>query len=123
MLIDVNCSLGNWPFMRFAQDTPAKLAKHLAAEGVKVRLVSFPSWELFAEQDAAYQNEVLPPEITARISVEAGITLGWERWVGPQGGSIGLDRFGASAPQKVLYQKFGFTAENVVKKAKELLKN
>ena len=99
----------------------AEAGQILAGDGFNVRLVSFPSWELFADQDVDYQNKVLPPEITARISVEAGITLGWDRWVGPQGRLIGLDHFGASAPQKVLYQKFGFTAENVVKQAKELL--
>ena len=93
----------------------------LAAQGVTVRLVSFPSWELFGEQDAAYQNAVLPPEITARLAVEAGVTMGWHRWVGSQGRVLGIDRFGASAPAATVFEKLGFTVENVVKIAEELL--
>ncbi|MBN2045145.1 MAG: transketolase [Anaerolineales bacterium] len=93
----------------------------LAAEGANVRLVSFPSWELFAKQDQAYQDSVLPPDVTARISIEAGVSMGWERWVGPAGKMIGVDRFGASAPYKTIYQKLGITAEAVVEAAKDLL--
>ncbi|MFZ2617659.1 MAG: transketolase C-terminal domain-containing protein, partial [Anaerolineae bacterium] len=95
--------------------------QRLAAQGVTVRLVSFPSWELFGEQDAAYQNAVLPPEITARLAVEAGVTMGWHRWVGSQGRVLGIDRFGASAPAATVFEKFGFTVENVVKIAEGLL--
>lgn len=95
--------------------------QRLAAEGVAVRLVSFPSWELFAEQDAAYQAEVLPPQVTARVAVEAGVTQGWHRWVGSAGRVIGLERYGASAPARVVFEKLGFTVENVVRLAKELL--
>ncbi len=95
--------------------------QRLAAQGVTVRLVSFPSWELFGEQDVAYQNAVLPPEITARLAVEAGVTMGWHRWVGSQGRVLGIDRFGASAPAATVFEKLGFTVENVVKIAQGLL--
>jgi len=95
--------------------------KRLADEGVAVRLVSFPSWELFGEQEAAYQASVLPPDITARVAVEAGVTMGWHRWVGTQGRVLGVDRFGASAPAKTVFEKLGLTVDNTVKIAKELL--
>jgi transketolase len=93
----------------------------LATEGKNVRLVSFPSWELFAKQDKAYQNSVLPPELTARVSIEAGVSMGWDRWVGPEGKIIAVDRYGASAPFKTIYEKFGITTEAVVSQALELL--
>ena len=96
-------------------------AAHLAAEGLNVRVVSFPSWELFEEQDEAYRETVLPKRIRARLAVEAGAGQGWERYVGLEGAVISLERFGASAPYKVLFEKFGFTVENVIAKAKELL--
>jgi transketolase len=96
-------------------------AARLAAEGVNVRAVSFPSWELFEEQDAAYRELVLPKRIQKRLAVEAGAGLGWERYAGCQGAILSMERFGASAPGKVLFQKFGFTVENVIEKAKELL--
>jgi transketolase len=95
--------------------------QRLAARGVAVRLVSFPSWELFAQQDAAYQDAVLPADVTARLAVEAGVTLGWHRWVGSKGRVIGIDRFGASAPAATIFKEFGFTADNVEKIASELL--
>ena len=93
----------------------------LAAEGRNVRLVSFPSWDLFEQQDQAYRDEVFPPEITARISIEAGVSQGWERWTGSHQGIISVDRFGASAPYKTIYEKFGITAEAVYQKALTLL--
>ena len=93
-------------------------AEKLFAEGIPTRVVSFPSWELFEKQDQAYQESVLPKNITARLSVEAGATLGWERYAKSV---IGLDHYGASAPYKVIFEKFGFTVENVVAKAKELI--
>lgn len=96
--------------------------KELEAQGVPTRVVSMPSWEMFARQSAAYREEVLPRAITARVSIEAGVTFGWEKWVGFEGASVGLDRFGASAPAEVLFEKFGFTVENVVKTAKAVLK-
>ena len=80
---------------------------------VNVRVVSLPCWELFDEQPESYRDEVLPPSVTARVSIEAGITFGWERWVGPQGESIGVDRFGASAPAERIYEELGVTAEAV----------
>jgi len=88
-------------------------ARILTDEGRKVRVVSMPSWELFEQQDESYRESVLPPAISARVSVEAGITMGWERYTGPGGQSIGLDHFGASAPAETLYEQFGITAENV----------
>lgn len=93
----------------------------LAQDGIGVRVVSMPSWELFAAQPRAYRDTVLPPEISARVAVEAGVTLGWERWVGARGRIIGLDRFGASAPANVLFEQFGFTVENVVAQVKTVL--
>ena len=93
-------------------------AKQLFVEGISTRVVSFPSWELFEKQDQAYQESVLPKNITARLAVEAGATLGWERYATS---IIGLDHYGASAPYKVIFEKFGFTVENVVTKAKELI--
>ncbi len=96
-------------------------AERLAAEGVGVRVVSFPSWELFLEQDEAYRESVLLPNVKARVAAEAGVRLGWERWVGEKGAILSVERFGASAPGKVVMEKFGFTVENVIAKAKEVL--
>ena len=93
----------------------------LEEKGVKARIVSMPSWELFDKQPEDYQCQVLPSEIKSRIAVEAGITQGWHRYVGSTGEVIGLDSFGASAPYKVLYEKFGITADRVVEKALALL--
>ncbi|MBW4459875.1 MAG: transketolase [Nodosilinea sp. WJT8-NPBG4] len=96
-------------------------AQELRAAGTKVRVVSMPSWELFDAQDAAYQESVLPKAVTKRLAVEAGITMGWCRYVGGEGDVIGVDRFGASAPGDLVMEKFGFTVENVVSRAKALL--
>lgn len=93
----------------------------LAAEGVAVRLVSFPSWELFAEQDAEYRDSVLLPAVSRRLAVEAGVSMGWQRWVGAQGEVIALDRYGASGPGGVVFEQLGFSAANVLSKARELL--
>ena len=93
----------------------------LAAEGTKARVVSIPSFELFAKQDAAYKESVLPAAVTARVSVEMASTFGWERYVGPKGKMVGMHTFGASAPLKDLLKKFGFTVENVVAAAKEAM--
>jgi len=89
----------------------------LAAGGVVARVVSMPSWELFDAQPAAYRESILPAAIPLRVSIEAGVTLGWERYVGPQGAAIGLDHFGASAPYQELYKNFGLTAENMAEVA------
>ncbi|MFQ4139700.1 transketolase [Nodosilinea sp. PGN35] len=96
-------------------------AQELRASGTKVRVVSMPSWELFDAQDAAYQESVLPKAVTKRLAVEAGITMGWCRYVGAEGDVVGVDRFGASAPGGLVMEKFGFTVENVVSRAKALL--
>jgi transketolase len=93
-------------------------AEKLFAEGTAVRVVSFPSWDLFEQQDPAYRESVLPKNITKRLAVEAGATLGWERYATSV---IGLDHYGASAPYKVIFEKFGFTVENVYARAKELI--
>lgn len=93
----------------------------LAQKGIAVRVVSMPSWELFDAQPAAYRESVLPPQVTARLAIEAGVTQGWARYVGPAGDVMGLERFGASAPYKVLMEKFGFTAEAVAERALRLL--
>lgn len=95
--------------------------QQLAAAGTPVRLVSFPSWELFEAQDQAYRDRVLPPGIKARLAVEAGVAQGWERWVGAGGEVIALDRYGASAPGDVVMDKLGFNVSNVVARAKALL--
>jgi len=94
----------------------------LQGEGIGVRVVSMPSWDLFEMQDVAYREQVLPPGITARVSIEAGVTQGWQRWLGERGRAIGIDRFGASAPAKDLYQHFGLTAEAIVPRILEKLK-
>jgi transketolase len=93
----------------------------LEKQGVKARVVSFPSWEIFERQDRSYRNVVFPPNVTARLSVEAGATLGWCKWVGERGASIGIDHFGASAPAKVIAQHLGLTVEHVVEEALRLL--
>lgn len=93
----------------------------LAAEGYNVRLVSFPSWELFEQQDQSYRDEVLPPSIKRRLAVEAGVAQGWHRYVGDQGRIISIERFGASAPYKKIYEEFGLTAANILKEARNLL--
>jgi len=93
----------------------------LVEQGVKARVVSMPSWELFERQPQSYRDEVLPPEVTARLAIEAGVPLGWHRYVGDRGEVIGIEGFGASAPYKVLWEKYGFTAENVAARALEML--
>ena len=95
--------------------------RRLASEGVRVRVVSLPSWELFDREPQAYRDSVLPPAVRARVAVEAGIRLGWEHYVGLEGEIVGIDRFGASAPYKVIYEKFGITAEAVAAAARRLL--
>jgi len=93
----------------------------LEAAGTPTRVVSLPSWTLFAGQSESYRYQVLPPAVTARVSVEAAATFGWERWVGSRGIPIGLDHFGASAPAEVLYERFGITVDAVVEAGRSLL--
>ncbi len=99
------------------------LAAHeeLAAEGVRSRVVSLPCWELFDRQDEAYRDQVLPPAVSARVSVEEASTIGWDRYVGPAGAKVGMHTFGTSAPLKDVQTKFGFTPDRVAEAAKELL--
>ena len=96
--------------------------ERLAAEGIKSRVVSMPSWELFDDQPQEYRDSVLPPDVTARVSVELASTFGWAKYVGATGRSIGMRSFGASAPLKDLTKKFGFTPELVAAAAKEQLR-
>lgn len=93
----------------------------LAEQGVSARVVALPSWELFEAQDVAYRESVLPEEVKVRVSVEAGCTFGWARYVGDKGKAIGLDRFGASAPGPVLYEKFRLTPQRVTEEVLALL--
>ena len=98
-----------------------RAGRELEANGVAARVVSLPSWELFDAQPAAYRDAVLPPEITARVSIEASMPLGWERYVGPAGSIIGISHFGASAPGGVVYDKLGLTSERVVEEVGRVL--
>ncbi len=93
----------------------------LKQEGIRARVVSMPSWDIFERQDQSYRDQVLPPDVTARLAVEAAAILGWERYVGAKGRVIGMRSFGASAPLKDVLKKFGFTVENVVQTARELV--
>jgi len=93
----------------------------LAAENIHARVVSMPSWDLFEAQPQAYRDSVLPPSVHARLAVEAGVPQGWHKYVGAQGAILGIERYGASAPYQVLFEKFGFTAEHVAARAKQLL--
>ena len=94
--------------------------ERLEAEGTPTRVVSLPSWYLFGRQEKDYRDSVLPPEISQKVSVEAASTFGWTRWVGASGSSLGLDHFGASAPSDILFEKFGFAVEDVVKAARNV---
>ncbi|MDX1739784.1 MAG: transketolase C-terminal domain-containing protein, partial [Rhodothermales bacterium] len=96
-------------------------ASTLEGEGVSVRVVSMPSWELFADQPATYREQVLPRAVTRRVAVEAGVSQGWERFVGEDGAIIGLNRFGASAPGSEVMNRLGFNVENIVRIARGLL--
>jgi transketolase len=96
-------------------------AEMLSAKGIAVRVVSMPSWELFDRQTQDYRSAVLPPEVRARVAVEAGSPQGWHRFVGLDGAVTALERFGASAPYEVLYKEFGLTAEKVAEEALRLV--
>jgi len=93
----------------------------LKAEGIHARVVSMPSWDLFEHQDQSYRDQVLPPDVTARVAVEMASTFGWVQYTGPKGRIIGMRTFGASAPIKDLQKKFGFSSDAVMKAARELL--
>ena len=96
-------------------------ARRLQGEGTQAQVVSMPSWELFEKQSKAYQEEVLPPSVEARVSIEAGVTQGWERYLGTEGTAIGVDRFGASAPGDRVMEEYGLTAEHVAEEARQLV--
>jgi transketolase len=95
--------------------------EQLESEGIRARVVSMPSWELFEQQSKEYRESVIPPNVTARVSVEQASTLGWRKYAGLDGRTIGMRTFGASAPLKELQEKFGFTHQAVAQEAKELL--
>ena len=94
----------------------------LKGKGVAARVINMPSWELFEQQPDSYKRNVLPPDVKARVAVEAGVPFGWERYVGDQGIVVGMTGFGASAPGGKVLAEFGFTSENVAAKALALLK-
>jgi transketolase len=96
-------------------------AERLEGDGIAVRCVSMPSWELFDAQPQDYRDQVLPPDVPARLAVELGVSQGWCRYVGAHGDMLGVERFGASAPAEVLLREYGFTVDNVVARAKALL--
>ncbi|NOQ40434.1 MAG: transketolase [Anaerolineales bacterium] len=103
-------------------DLIIKAGERLAAEGINVRLISFPSWELFRKQEKSYQESVLNPKIKARLVVEAGVAQGWRDWVGDKGVILSIERFGASAPAGRIYEEFGLSVDEVIKKSEELLR-
>lgn len=98
-----------------------KAAEQLEAEGKNIRVISFPSWEIFEQQSDEYKNQIFPAEIKARVSVEMGVAMGWQKYVGDSGETLSIEKFGASAPDSVLYEKYGFTVENVLTVAKNVL--
>jgi len=116
---------GNPEVILIASGSEVSLAvdahEKLAAEGVRSRVVSMPSWDIFDHQTKEYRDSVLPPKVTARVAVEQASTFGWERYVGNSGRIIGMKTFGASAPLKELQRKFGFEPDRVATVAKELL--
>ncbi len=118
-------SLGKPEVILIATGSEVHLAleahEKLLSEGIRTRVVSMPSWEIFEQQPEDYRREVLPPDVTQRVSIEAGVTLGWHRYVGREGEIIGIDHFGASAPGGVLLKEFGFTCENILHRVKSLL--
>jgi transketolase len=96
--------------------------ERLHSEGMAVRLVSLPSWELFEAQPETYRELVLPRSVRARVAIEAGATMGWHRWVGDMGAVIGIDHFGASAPGDRIFREFGLTVERVVETVRSVLR-
>ena len=94
-------------------------AENLAKDGVKAQVVSMPSWELFEKQPQSYKDSVLPPSVKARVAVEAGIEMGWQKYLGDNGLFVGMKSFGASAPANICFEKFGITAQAVQEAAKK----
>ena len=95
--------------------------EQLNAAGTPTRVVSMPCWEFFDEQPQKYRDEVLPPKITARLAIEAGVSQGWHKYTGDKGGTLCVDKFGTSAPAEDVFRDYGFTVENVVHLAKKLI--
>ena len=91
----------------------------LTKEGIKAQVISMPCWKLFEKQSQQYKDSVLPPSVTARVGVEAGVDIGWYKWLGTKGQFVGMHSFGASAPAETCFEKFGITAENVAAAAKK----
>jgi transketolase len=100
-----------------------KAAEKLESEGIRTRVISFPSWELFEKQSSEYKESVLPSKIKARVSVEAGVKFGWERYIGDYGEAISIEKFGTSAPGGIAMEKYGFTPDNIFDTAKSVLAN
>jgi transketolase len=98
-------------------------AERLEADGIASRVVSLPCWETFEAQDQGYRDSVLPPAVRKRVSIEIGVSLGWERWVGDEGAIIGLDHYGASAPAGTVFEHFGFTADRVADVARKVVRD
>ena len=123
VLIDAGEGLPELILIATGSEVSLALAAHrqLTGEGIRSRVVSMPSWELFEAQPAEYRLAVLPPAVRARVSVEAASPFGWERYVGPEGAILGVNRFGASAPGPEVMARYGFTVENVVATAKAVL--
>jgi transketolase len=96
-------------------------AESLAKENIKAQVVSMPSWELFEKQPKSYKDSVLPPKVKTRVAIEAGVEMGWHKYIGDKGIFIGMSSFGASAPAKVCFEKFGITAEAVIAAAKKVI--
>jgi transketolase len=97
-------------------------AEKLRTESITAQVVSMPCWELFEKQSKEYQNKVLPPDVKARVGIEAGVELGWHKWLGDKGVFIGMSTFGASAPGKVCFEKFGITVDKIVEVAKKVVR-
>jgi transketolase len=120
-----DASAGNPEVIIIASGSEVILAveahEQLVAEGIRSRVISMPSWDIFDHQTQEYRDSVLPPKVTARVAVEQASTFGWERYVGMSGRIIGMKTFGASAPLKELQRKFGFEPDHVAEAAKELL--
>ena len=98
-------------------------AETLQSEGIKTRVVNFVSWEIFEKQTDEYKNSILPKDVKARLSVEMGVSQGWKKYVGDYGDSLSIEKFGASAPDSVLFKQYGFTKENIISLARKILNN
>ena len=98
-----------------------EVAQRLWTAGISARVVSFPSWELFEQQSSEYRESVLPRRVAARMAVEAAVSQGWERYVGPAGTTLSIEHFGASAPYKIIFDNFGFTVDNIYAQARKIL--